>query len=85
MRRKKGEPRARENGENVISFFSNRRAGKGNNTLTYVYPRSSIKQVEGSPTPSLPTSGTAAHGAKAHSPAYEKIIPQARKEQKKGF
>lgn len=28
----------RDSGENVISFYSNRKAGKGNNTLTYVYP-----------------------------------------------
>ncbi|MGE4510093.1 MAG: hypothetical protein AB7D43_03220 [Sulfurimonadaceae bacterium] len=43
------------------------------------------RQVEGSPTPSLPTSGTAAHGAKAHSPAYKEIIPQTKEEWNKNI
>jgi len=34
------------------------------------------KQMEGSPTPSFPTSETAAHGAKAHSSTYNESIPQ---------
>ena len=32
-------------GERVISFYSNRKAGKGNNTLTYIYPSSPDSKI----------------------------------------
>ena len=46
-----------------------------------VNPDGFTKQMEGSPTPSLPTSGTAAHGAKAHSSTYDEIVPQNQRDE----
>ena len=56
-----------------INIFHNKISKTQKNKFEFGDFEREYKQLEGSPTPSLPLDGTAVHGADAHSTVYDEI------------